>query len=709
MKFLKSDIVAAVFDMDGTMFDTERLRLKMLKQASLKLTGNSMSDEVLLDSLGVNIDTACTIAKKEYGEDFPYLEVRKEADKLEVKYVREHGVPIKDGLIELLERLKKNNIIIALATSSRREIAEEYITNAGVMKYFDVTVCGDEVENGKPAPEIFTKAINKINCEPKNCIILEDSENGLKAASDAGALPIYIKDIKEARPKFKKLAYASFDSLTEFIVNDLYKVTKKYDVPKLNEHFPQNRNNQIVGIHGFGAIGGGYIAQILSHWDGYTRPGLIVGATREAHLINLVNAFSRYSVNYPDVGYEQDMRFISLINLNDEEKMIELYKKSSIIFLCLPEKAISSQASLIARGLITRYKSNNMPLTIVIIMNKLNSERFVKGHLRRALKKLVSDDVASEIMNKTYFSETVTNRMVSAISEPELIKQISLKLKMRNFRTQGLLEQEPSGSRKKYSKKYLLGMLDSVAEIRDNLSSIKIDLFNSESDMVLYCHDTSPMLRQLRQVRLTKDINTMQVIKNKLSNGTHCIIAWYSSLLGYSNIGQGMGDKSVLKLTKALMTKEIKPALLGDLPDYEEYIDAFIKRFITRCRRSFKDLCIRVGRDPLRKLSQKERVLDTIYLAQKNNVKTKYLEFGMALGLIWAIKNFNPKDNEAKFIRELYAKNNNIDDVLFFDGEYNGSKRKILSREEDADLAKRIKKIFDLYDFKKNIFTKKIV
>jgi Predicted phosphatase/phosphohexomutase len=95
------------------------------------------------------------LAKAHNGEDFPYAQIRQRADELELEYVRNHGVPIKPGLLEVLERLRKSGLTLAVATSSRRAIAEEYLINANVLKYFDITVCGDEVSQGKPHPEIF--------------------------------------------------------------------------------------------------------------------------------------------------------------------------------------------------------------------------------------------------------------------------------------------------------------------------------------------------------------------------------------------------------------------------------------------------------------------------------------------------------------------------------------------------------------------------
>ena len=93
---------------------------------------------------------------------------------------------LKKGLVQVLERLRKAGLRMAVATSSRRAIAEEYLINANVYKFFDVLVCGDEVEKGKPHPEIFLSAAQKLNLEPAQCFMFEDSENGIRSAHDAG-------------------------------------------------------------------------------------------------------------------------------------------------------------------------------------------------------------------------------------------------------------------------------------------------------------------------------------------------------------------------------------------------------------------------------------------------------------------------------------------------------------------------------------------
>jgi HAD superfamily hydrolase (TIGR01509 family) len=151
-------VQGALFDMDGTMFDTERLRFQTLKQASKELIGQEFSDEYLMQCLGLSAKASEQLAQKFYGTDVPYTAIRKRADEVELESVRKNGVPIKKGLIQVLERLRKSGLKMAVATSSRRAIAEEYLINANVYKFFDLLVCGDEVEKGKPHPEIFLKA-----------------------------------------------------------------------------------------------------------------------------------------------------------------------------------------------------------------------------------------------------------------------------------------------------------------------------------------------------------------------------------------------------------------------------------------------------------------------------------------------------------------------------------------------------------------------
>ncbi|MFA6866755.1 MAG: HAD-IA family hydrolase [Clostridia bacterium] len=708
MKFLTKNINSAIFDMDGTMFDTERLRIEMIKEASLQIYGERMSDDLLIASLGVNAKTAEDMAKEYYGADYPYKEIRIKSDILETEYIRSNGVPVKDGLYDVLERLKKNEILIALATSSKRSIVTEYLAAANVMQFFNIIICGDEVEHGKPDPEIFLKAAFELNCDPAECLIFEDSENGLLSASAAGGIPIFIKDIKEPVENIKKLAYKSYGSMIEYL-DDLVDFTTKMPVPKLNEHFPQSSGYIRAGIHGFGAIGGGYLTQVFNHWDGYTRPFEIVGATRNASLRKLINAYGNFDVKYGSVAYTQNIRNVKIIDLNNQEEMIDMYMNMHIIGLSVPETAIKAQADVIAKGLIARYDNGGSSLTILIVMNKLKAARFVKKHVENALNLIVDEQKTKEIIEKTYFCETVVNRMVSVITEKTILEEyknniLQLEKNLANipdiksvlsFYSKRQKQLRSKKARLNYDIEEFAVKLNAISKYTSEFSQFKISLFNSEPDMLMYAGNTSPLVKRLRQIEISDQIGKMQNIKNKISNGTHAIIAWYSSILGYKSIGQGMGDERVLSIVKTIMKKEIMPALVKENPEFAKYINEFISSFIKRCRVSFKDKCTRVGRDPLRKLQKGERIFGTIELAKKYEIDTPMLEFGVACAIYYAIADINPKDKDCRTIKALYEKNKSLKEVLVYSGDYNGTNYKGLNEEKDAMLISRIEVAFD--------------
>lgn len=706
MIFDNKKIEAAIFDMDGTMFDTEALRMKMLKEASLLICDTELSDNFLYSAFGLSAESSQILAKDYYGKDYPYKEVRKKSDELELEYVRKNGVPIKIGLLGVLERLKKSDVLIALATSSKRQVALEYLTKAGVLNFFNIVICGDDVVKGKPDPEIFALAISELNVQSEKCIILEDSENGLLAAYASKAMPIYIKDIVDCSEETKSKAYKCYCSMEDF-GNELAEFTPKMSVPALNEHIPQSFENIKAGIHGFGAIGGGYLAQIFSHWDGYVHPIEIIGATRDIYTRELINAYGKYSVLYESKAYLQTIRNISIIDINNKEDMIKMYTDCKIIGLSLPESVIKLQAKIIAEGLFARYNSGKDSLTLLIVLNKVKGGKFVREQVKRALIEFTDEELAANIIAKTYFCETVVNRMVSEIPKEQVI--MSLMNNMSNIeRSSSLLKEEVGNiyNLPKIKKIRRNGHKDEViANLSEKLKGINgfaelvkelnITLFTSEPDMVLYADNKSPLLSQLRQIKTVQDISVLQNVKNKLSNGAHAILAWYASLLNYSSVGQGIGDRRVLRLIKDIMRKEIRPALISKNPEYGEYIDGFIDSFLKRCRVSFKDSCLRVGRDPLRKLQPSERVLGAIKMAKEEGIVASGLEFGAACGIMYSIKNKNPKDEEAAFIRQLYNKDKSIADILCFNGIFRGVKYKGLDIEKDKVLIENIQKAYN--------------
>jgi len=699
INFLGKHIESAIFDMDGTMFDTERLRFQTIKQASLELAGQPIEDRTLIGSLGLSATRAEALAKDHNGEAYPYRDIRRRADELELQHVRTHGVPIKPGLLQVLERLRRSGLTMAVATSSRRSIAEEYLINANVLKYFDITVCGDEVQRGKPHPEIFLRAATELSRSPECCLMVEDSENGLLSASEAGGQPILIHDIKAPRAEVETRALKSYPSMLGFL-SDLADCVPKLGVPAVTDLFPQAINQMQVGIHGFGAMGGGYLTQVFSHWDGYTRPGAIVGVTGDQLLCDAVNAFGKFSVRYGKLAFDQPIEHVRLIHMADEEGVAAIYCDSVIVGLALPEQAIRQQAPIIARGLLRRYQKGGGELTVLVVLNKVGGADYVRRHVEVALQAMVNRFECEKILAATHFSETVVSRIVTRLSQESLRRQLRIKHELFEKNLAAVHNAQESavqgpGDEQRLELDERVSVLRNASVPARALSQLHLILFNSEPDMLLYAQGGGGVLRHLRQVKTVGDIAQIQTIKNRLWNGTHAIVAWYSSLLGHATIGRGMGDERVMALVRQLIEKEIKPALLLESPELEAVITMMMRPFIERCRSSFKDPCKRVGRDPLRKLRRRERILGSITLARKHGIPTPGLEFAIALAIRYALSDAAEQDLECELIRGIYARSPGVAAVLTYRGNYNGHPYQGLDPVTDAKLIAAVAEHFE--------------
>jgi len=223
MKILmtKNKISLIIFDMDGLIFDTEMIAIQAWKKAGEKL-GYNFEQNYLIETIGKDIRDTQRVFEKYYSKDFPFNEIRKLSDKYAFKYIEENGIPVKEGLHDLLDYLEENKVLKALATSSERKKVKKYLTFANIENRFDCIVCGDEVIKGKPDPEIFIKVAQNTGFKPDECIVLEDSENGVIAASGAGMRPIFILDIMRLSKDAKNLLFKEFYSLVE--VKDYFKL-----------------------------------------------------------------------------------------------------------------------------------------------------------------------------------------------------------------------------------------------------------------------------------------------------------------------------------------------------------------------------------------------------------------------------------------------------------------------------------------------------
>ena len=204
-----------IFDMDGLIFDTEKLSYSSWIEAAKKFNIDFQL-KTFHKLLGTNYDSCRNTLRAEYGDKIDIDEYMKEKRRINLSLLT-NGPEKKQGLDELLIYLTNNNIKKAVATSSNREIALNHLEKANVLQYFDYVLCGDEVKKSKPNPEVFLNVAKKLEVNPRNCLVLEDSEAGVIAASRGKIKVIIIPDMKEPEKEIEELAYKKLNNLKEVI------------------------------------------------------------------------------------------------------------------------------------------------------------------------------------------------------------------------------------------------------------------------------------------------------------------------------------------------------------------------------------------------------------------------------------------------------------------------------------------------------------
>lgn len=203
---------SVIFDMDGTLLDTQRICFPAWEYAGL-LQGICGMGSYLKNVCGMNNYGS----DKYLNDNFPELDVKKFKDDAR-QYIQENGiVTFKEGAKELIDFLKVNNIKIGLASGTSRPSVEHHLKEVGIEGVFDALVCGTEVENGKPAPDIFIKTAKDMGVNAENCFVFEDSPNGIIAAYEAGMKCIGVPDIIEFTDDTKSLMFAELKTLSEAI------------------------------------------------------------------------------------------------------------------------------------------------------------------------------------------------------------------------------------------------------------------------------------------------------------------------------------------------------------------------------------------------------------------------------------------------------------------------------------------------------------
>lgn len=200
----------AIFDMDGTLFDTERLYRDswMALAEEFGQIPNPDFPKAVCGSSGTNMRNIIhTYYPKIDAERFMQCCIARVAQMVETE------VPYKPGVKEILSYLRDQGIKIAVASSNSHAQIEKNLRLAGIREYFDAIAGGDEVENSKPAPDIFLLAAGRLGCAPEECYVFEDGTNGLRAGAAAGCTTIMIPDLTPPTEELRAICDGVYDSL----------------------------------------------------------------------------------------------------------------------------------------------------------------------------------------------------------------------------------------------------------------------------------------------------------------------------------------------------------------------------------------------------------------------------------------------------------------------------------------------------------------
>lgn len=203
-----------IFDMDGTMFDTEPISYLCWREIC-KRHGYDLPYDVFCRFLGMNVESIRQVCAEALGADFPYDVVEREKKAYQIAYYKTHDVPLKPGLRECLAYAKDQGIPCAVASSTALPMVEYLLAKNEVASYFSIVQSGATIPHGKPAPDIFLMVCAQAGVAPGEAIVFEDSTNGVLAAHNARIPVIWIPDLVRIPADVAAYAWHECQSLAE--------------------------------------------------------------------------------------------------------------------------------------------------------------------------------------------------------------------------------------------------------------------------------------------------------------------------------------------------------------------------------------------------------------------------------------------------------------------------------------------------------------
>ncbi|MBQ9151947.1 MAG: HAD family phosphatase [Clostridia bacterium] len=209
-------IKAIIFDKDGTLQDTEKVFMQAWKLAADEFGVPDIEKNVRTWT-GLNVPTIAARWAEQY-PDVPF-DVFHPRQQALIRELLAQNIPVMPGAYELLTYLNQNGYLVGMATSTPRDKAMEHLERTDMVKYFhpDAIITGDMIPNGKPAPDIFLKAAERLGVDPAACVGVEDSPNGVRAIHAAGMRAVMIPDLVEPTPDVEALLWRKCEHLLDLI------------------------------------------------------------------------------------------------------------------------------------------------------------------------------------------------------------------------------------------------------------------------------------------------------------------------------------------------------------------------------------------------------------------------------------------------------------------------------------------------------------
>lgn len=205
---------AVIFDVDGTLLDTERIYMQAWKEAAAEL-GYEITDALLRKTRAINVKDAAKIFESEIGNGFSYDKTRAVRVRIAEEIIKQESPILKPGVSELLDYLAEKGIRLSVASSTHLKGTKEHLAESRILDRFEVVVGGDMVTKGKPNPDIFLKAAELLALTPQECIVVEDSPAGIRAAVSAGMKAVLVPDQAAITQEIIELSDAVLTSLCE--------------------------------------------------------------------------------------------------------------------------------------------------------------------------------------------------------------------------------------------------------------------------------------------------------------------------------------------------------------------------------------------------------------------------------------------------------------------------------------------------------------